>query len=231
MRISSGPLLNYKLPTRRKSRQQKSTEAVAVPSTLSRPRSFVSSVNRVFKALEKCELLRNPLPQAFQASVSALGGLFAALNITGELLEGDVFGALEDTANGAVSLHGGAKLLTASTGLLHGFGVAGVVLTGAFALHDFAEGDMESGVVRGTTGLGLALTLSGALPAQVVGLMLLAGTGLYRIGDAVSKELDSDENEKTFGLGDRTRVHVQVQEKENERGRRVRSNRNFRCAC
>lgn len=180
MQISSGTLLNYRLRKRSKPVPTQTTDTITVPSSLSQPRSCLSSVNRLFKAIEKTGWGKNPFPLAFQTTISALGGLFAGMNILGELLEGDVVGALEDTAGGAVSLHGAAKLLTSSARLLKGFGAAGVILNGVFAIHDFSSDDFEGGAIHTATGVGLALTLSGALPAQVAGLLVLAGTGLYR---------------------------------------------------
>jgi len=181
MQISSGSLLNSRLRKPPKSVQKRTSETLTVPSSLSQPRSCLSSVNRLLKAIEKSGLGKNPFPIAFQTAVSAIGGLFAGINILGELVEGDVVGALEDTANGAVSLHGGVKLVTNSVRLLKGLGAAGVILNGAFAIHDFSRHDIEGGMVHGATGIGLALSLSGALPAQVAGLVVLAATGLYRL--------------------------------------------------
>ena len=174
MQISSGSLLNSRLRKPPKSVQKRTSETLTVPSSLSQPRSCLSSVNRLLKAIEKSGLGKNPFPIAFQTAVSAIGGLFAGINILGELVEGDVVGALEDTANGAVSLHGGVKLVTNSVRLLKGLGAAGVILNGAFAIHDFSRHDIEGGMVHGATGIGLALSLSGALPAQVAGLVVLA---------------------------------------------------------
>lgn len=181
MQISSGSLLNSRLRKPPKSVQKRTSETLTVPSSLSQPRSCLSSVNRLFKAIEKSGLGKNPFPIAFQTAVSAIGGLFAGINILGELVEGDVVGALEDAANGAVSLHGGVKLVTSSVRLLKGLGAAGVILNGAFAIHDFSRHDAEGGTVHGATGIGLALSLSGALPAQIAGLIVLAATGLYRV--------------------------------------------------
>jgi hypothetical protein len=156
--------------------------AFSIPSPLSRPRSGVSALNRLFKAAEQRGIRNNPFPQSFQNKVSALGAGFAAVNIGAEILEGDIVGALEDTGSGAVSLVGGAKLLKGSTVLLRRLNVAGAVLNGGLAVRDIANGDyLDAGLKAGTAG-GLVLAAIGGTVTGPLGLAILGGIGLFELG-------------------------------------------------
>lgn len=168
-------------------------QAFAVPGLLSRPRSGVSAINRLFKAAQERGIRNNPFPESFQKKVSAVGGAFAAVNVGAELLSGDLVGALEDTAGGAVSLVGGAKLLGVSEAALRRLNVAGAVLNGGFALRDLVNGDyLDAGLKAGTAG-GLLLVAAGGALTGPLGLALLGGIGIFEIGRFIFSNRDQAE--------------------------------------
>ncbi len=157
-------------------------EAFSVPSIIGEPRSAISSVNRLLKANEGLFNGRNPIPQAFQNKVSALGATFATINAASELASGDVVGALEDVGDGAVSLVGGAKLLGASEIALRRLNVVGAVINGGLAVRDFNNGEYLEGGLKAGTAAGLILLAIGGPVTVPVGLAILGGIGLFEIG-------------------------------------------------
>ena len=140
---------------------------------------MVSNTNRLLKAAEGFGLIDNPLPGGVQDTVSALGAGFAAFNIGAELYDKDWLGALEDTANGSVSLLGGVKLVTSSGPVLDGVALTGAALNGAFAARDFSQGKHVDGALKVANAAGLALGTLGSPVAQSVGLAVLGASGLF----------------------------------------------------
>lgn len=169
-------------------------ESASVPAWLSAPRSAVSNVNRLLKAAEGLGALENPIPDGVQDTVSALGAGFAAFNIGAELYEQDWMGALEDTANGSVSLLGGVKLFTDHQVPLDGLSLGGAALNTAFAARDFADGRHLEGSLKVANSAGLTLTALGGGVAESVGLALLGVSGLVDLAhDQVRAARERDE--------------------------------------
>jgi hypothetical protein len=123
--------------------------------------------------------MQNPLPDGVQDTVSVLGAGFAVFNIGAEVYDRDWLGAVEDTANGSVSLLGGVKLITEAQPVVTGVSLAGVALNGAFAIRDFKRGKHVDGALKVATAAGLGLGTLGSPVAQSLGLALLGTSGLF----------------------------------------------------
>lgn len=153
-------------------------DSFKVPDVLSKPRSGLSAVNRVFRAADGFGWMENPIPVGFQRTVSGLGAGVAIVNIAGELSDGDYQGAIEDTANGATSLIGGASLLGVSDGTLQAFSLAGATLNAALAMNDFEAGKKVDATIKASQAIGLALRSTGDATANSVGLAILGVSGI-----------------------------------------------------
>ena len=156
----------------------KKEESFKVPDMISKPRSGLSAVNRILRASDGFGLFNNPVSKDYMTAVSALGAGFAAVNVAGELVDGDFKGALEDAASGATSLIGGASLLGASQGALTALSLAGVTMNLAFAMNKFEEGDPLDATVKASTAVGLAFRAIGGQTANSIGLAILGVTGI-----------------------------------------------------
>ena len=158
--------------------QREGKDSFKVPDILSKPRSGISAVNRVLRAADGFGWMENPVPQSFQQTVSALGAGVAVVNVAGELVDGDYAGAVEDVANGATSLIGGASLLGASDGSLQAFSLAGATLNAALAMNDFEAGKKVDAAIKASQAVGLAFRATGDATANSVGLAILGITGI-----------------------------------------------------
>ena len=149
-----------------------------VPRELSDPRSMASSVNRLMNAAEGLGLAENPLPDATQDTVSALGAGFAAFNVGAKLYSKDWLGSLESTAGSSVSLVGGVKLLTEQESLSDSASLIGAALNGGLAIRDVRTKKYLDASLKAATAIGLSMTALGVGEAASVGLAVLGVSGL-----------------------------------------------------
>lgn len=183
LKTNRAPLHRLALPLADKKQQPpgEPRDSCSVPRWVSKPRSAISSANKLLNVAERFELLNNPIPGGAQKAVSLLGAGFVLANTGAELLDGDLGGALDDIGNGAVSLAGGARALG-----LAGAGVGSVYLAGALlntrmALKEFRSGEKSDAYLRlgAATGMGLSAvsglvggpvgSVAGPLGSAVVG--------------------------------------------------------------
>lgn len=174
---------------------EKEPDSWSVPKGLSKPRSVLSSADKLFKAADGFGLMDNPLPSPLRTTVSALGAGFAAANVGAELLDGDWKGAIVDVADGAVSLTGGAKLLGMPQIGLGGMYAAGAALNTAVAFQEIKKGDPVDGYLRIGDAVGMSLVAIDALAPTAIGpaagplgLAILGSVGLISVARDVANE-------------------------------------------
>ena len=154
---------------------------------LSKPRSVLSSADKLLNAAEGFEIMNNPLPSPLRTTVSALGAGFAVANVGAEILDRDWKGAVVDLADGAVSLTGGAKLLNMPRLGVGGMYAAGAALNTVVAIGEIKNGERTDGYLRIGDAVGMSLVALDALAptacsaAGPLGLAILGSIGLVGV--------------------------------------------------
>ncbi len=187
------------------------SDPLSVPGSLTRPRSFASSLNKIFKYTAANGGLDNPFPAGFQNSISVAGAAFGLINIGGDLAQGHFGDAVDSFGSAADSLSSTARLVSQSAAPGSRLGstaaVLGRYLTGAgvvanvgLAIDDFfgEEKDLEGGAIHTATAVGLALTLNPA--TAPLGGVVLAASSLYSLADYVQDATNIDYSTASFAF-------------------------------